>query len=78
MKHYSEQRQRSEDNISDDHDFQDIFALGRFLEGVRDLRRNGPDFSHFALIHDICMASIAIFVAFVIVPGNLITFGAWG
>jgi FlaA1/EpsC-like NDP-sugar epimerase len=78
VKHYSEQRQRSENITSDDHDFQDIFALGRFFEGVRDLRRNGPGFSHFAFIHDICMASIAIFVAFVIVPGNLITFGAWG
>ena len=43
--HYPNDKQRSDDNAVDDNDFRDIFALGRFFEGIRDLRRNGPGFS---------------------------------
>ena len=71
MKHQSDGTETSVKNADDENDFREIFAFGRFFEGVRDLRRNGPGFSHFAYLHDICMASIAIFIAFVIVPGNL-------
>lgn len=77
MKHHPDDHQLTADIESNENDFREIFALGRFLEDVRDLRRNGPGFSHFAFLHDICMAAIAIFIAFVIVPGNLTAPGAW-
>lgn len=77
MKHQSDETEPPAENTGDENDFRDIFALGRFFEGVRDLRRNGPGFSHFAYLHDICMASVAIFIAFVIVPGNLATLDSW-
>ena len=77
MKHQSDETEPCAENTDDTNDFYEVFAVGRFFEGVRDLRRNGPGFSHFAYLHDICMASIAIFIAFVIVPGNLATLNSW-
>lgn len=77
MKHQSDETQPPAEKADDENDFRDIFAFGRLFEGLRDLRRNGLGFSHFAYLHDICMAAIAIFVAFVIVPGNLITLNSW-
>ena len=45
------------------------------MQGVRELRQNGPTFSHFAFVHDACMAFIVLFAAFLIVPGLGVTSG---
>ena len=71
----------NEDNRSSengDHGFEGIFSANRLLQGVRELHRNGPTFSHFAFVHDICMASIAILAAFFLVPGLGAASGQWG
>lgn len=76
MKNHPDHRGLSEDTTTDDNGFQGVLAFGRLLDGFRDLRRNGPGFAHFACLHDICMASISVTVALLIVPGNLIGAGA--
>lgn len=76
MKNHPDHGRLSEDGSTDDNDFQGVLALGRLLDGFRDLRLNGPGFAHFACLHDICMASISITVALLIVPGNLVGAGA--
>ncbi|MGB0631762.1 MAG: polysaccharide biosynthesis protein, partial [Alphaproteobacteria bacterium] len=66
--------------ISDDNEngFEGIFAAGRLMQGIRELCQSGPTFSHFAFVHDTCMASIAAFTAFLIVPGLAASSGVWG
>lgn len=71
MTHHRDENRQPDYGAQDDNDFQGIFAFGRLSEGLRDLRRNGPTFSHFAYIHDTAMAAAAIFLGFFIVPGNL-------
>lgn len=65
----------SRDARTTDNDFQGVLAFDRLSDGIRDLRRNGPGFAHFACLHDICMAAISISLALLIVPG---VFGAAG
>ena len=60
-----------------ENDFDGIFAANRLLQGIRELRRDGPTFSHFAFFHDLCMASIAVFGAFLIVPGVTAVSSRW-
>lgn len=77
MKKQPDENRPSPDSKADENSFRGVFALDRLREDFMDLRHNGPNFSHFACIHDICMASIAIFVAFLIVPGGLVGTAAW-
>ena len=74
MENHSDDRRLSKDIAPDENDFRGVLALGRLLDGFRELRRNGPGFAHFACLHDIFMATISITVALLIVPGDL--FGA--
>lgn len=71
VKNHPDHRGRAEDAAADDNDFRGVLAFGRLRDGYRDLRRNGPGFAHFACLHDVCMASISIAIALLIVPGNL-------
>ena len=74
MENQPDDRRLSGDIAEDENDFRGVLALGRLLDGFRDLRRNGPGFAHFACLHDISMAAISITVALLIAPGDL--FGA--
>ena len=74
MENQPDDRRLSEDVAEDEYDFRGVLALGRLLDGFRELRRNGPGFAHFACLHDVSMAAISITVALLIVPGDL--FGA--
>lgn len=75
MKNHPDHHRLPEEASTDDNDFQGVLAFGRLLDGFRELRLNGPGFAHFACLHDICMASISITVALLIVPGNLLGAG---
>jgi FlaA1/EpsC-like NDP-sugar epimerase len=75
VKDHPDHHRPSEDTTTDDNGFQGVLAFGRLRDGFLDLHRNGPGFAHFACLHDICMASISITVALLIVPGNLIDGG---
>lgn len=75
MNNHPDHHRLTEDTATDDNDFQGVLAFGRLRDGFRDLSRNGPGFAHFACLHDICMASISITIALLIVPGNLIDAG---
>lgn len=78
MTHQGDDNRRADYSAHDENDFEDIFTFGRLSEGFRELRRNGPTFSHFACVHDTAMAAAAIFLAFFIVPGSLIGGGVLG
>ena len=58
MENQPDDRRLSGDIAEDENDFRGVLALGRLLDGFRDLRRNGPGFAHFACLHDISMAAI--------------------
>ncbi len=76
MENHPDNRRLSQDIDADENGFRGVLALGRLQDGLRDLRRNGPGFAHFACLHDISMAAISITVALLIVPGDLFGAGA--
>lgn len=75
MQQWSEENEESGFSEYEDLGFEGIFSAGRLLQGVRELRQNGPTFSHFAFVHDACMAFIVLFAAFLIVRGLGVTSG---
>jgi FlaA1/EpsC-like NDP-sugar epimerase len=76
LENHPDNRRLSQDIDADENGFRGVLALGRLQDGLRDLRRNGPGFAHFACLHDISMAAISITVALLIVPGDLFGAGA--
>jgi len=55
---HPDDRRLSEDITEGENDFRGVLALGRLLDGFRDLHRNGPGLAYFACLHDISMAAI--------------------